>query len=216
VYRIYHLTRRNLILTIIVAIVSIINMGVGFVGGTLSVVKSQTWIQFLSNEVANIALVFSLALGAFNDLLVASILIYRLTRMKTGFSRTNHLIAIMIAYVVNTGALTVIFDLLVVIFYCTMKDSFMYQGAYVLAGRMYGVAVIGTLNQRRYFKDTESAIITDGDMHLSDIVLSSQSDHRQPVEIFKTVAHHSDGISVINVKFGDGVADSVTGQEHSV
>jgi len=211
VYRIYRLTQGNLTVTAVTAFVSATNIGMGFVGATSDVLKCTTWTQFLSNKTANVTFIFSMALGAFDDILVATTLIYCLIRMRTGFNRTNRLITVMIAYVINTGALTVLLDLLVVILYCTMKDSFMYQGAYCLAGRMYGVAIIGTLNQRCYFKDTEPAIITDSDMPLSRIAQSGQGELKHQVEI-----HPSDEHDAINIKFGDDVTGSTGSQKNSV
>jgi len=151
-----------------------------------------------------------MALGAFDDIVVACVLIYHLVRMRTGFHRTDKLITIMIAYVVNSGAVTAVISLLVILMYLLMKDSFMYQGAYCLAGRVYGVAVIGTLNQRRYFRDMEPGIMTDSSVPLSDMVQPTPVERRKPVELFRNAIHSSTDTGTLNFKLDDGREDPAT------
>jgi len=187
IYRVYQLTHHNLNLTIAVATVSVTGIAVGFVGSTVNVLKSDTWSQFSGNKTTTVTLIMGLVLSALDDILIASILIHCLTKMKTGVIKTDHLITKIIIYVVNTGVMTAIISLLTVFLYVFMKDSFIFQGAYVLAGRVYGVAVIGSLTQRQHIITKDSLVITDGDMPISDFVASTRSISRRPIEIFQDV-----------------------------
>jgi len=82
--------------------------------------------------------------------------------------------------------------------------SLSYQ--YILS-LVYGVAMIGTLNQRQYFKGKEPWIITDANVQLSDIVSSTyyrngrgESRGARPVEIHKSVQMTVDSEYVVNIK----------------
>lgn len=220
VYRVYHLTHNNLKLTILVAIVSAANVGVGFGAFAGNVLKYDTWIQFNASQTASNALIATMAISAFDDILVAAILIYHLRQMKTGFNRrTDHLITVIIVYAVHTGIATAIATLLVAVLYGVMKDSFIYQGAYILVGRAYGVAVIGTLNQRQYFKERDPVVVTDSAMVLNDVstTSSSQKRSRKPVEIYKNIDKTIDASSSVDLEFKRPVGDdSILGHSHHI
>jgi len=166
-------------------------------------IQVDTWSQFLASRTGNIMFMTTTAVTAFENVSIAAVLIYYLTRKRTGFRRTDRIITVMIAYTVNTGVVTALASLLVLLTYCFMKDTFMFQGAYCLAGRAYGIAVIGTLTQRRYLRYTEPAIITDGNIPLSGIM-------RRPVEIFTNVVHQSDDTGTVSVNLGEAVDSSAS------
>jgi len=218
VYRVFHLTHNNLTLTIAVAIVSAANIGIGFGGFAANVLKYDTWLEFNASKTASNALIATMAISAFDDVLVAAILIYTLSRMKTGFNRrTDHLITVIIVYAVHTGVLTAVATLLVAILYGIMKDSFIYQGAYILVGRAYGVAVIGTLNQRQYFKEREPVVVTDSGMALNDITSTTQKRSKKPLEIYKNVDRTIDASSSVDLEIKRPIGDdSSFGHAHHV
>jgi len=203
IWRIYHLTRRNWLITITIGIVAVINFVTDIFLNVSYIVLADSWSHLLASQAANVMFIITSGITAAEDIAIAAVLIYCLTRMRTGFKRTDHTITVMIAYVVNTGAMTALMSLLLLFTYCFMKDTYMFLGAYFLAGRAYGIAVIGTLNQRCYFRDTEPAIVTDGDMPLSRIMRSTEDEPRRHIEIFKNIVRQSDDTGTV-----DGVSDT--------
>lgn len=199
VYRVYQVSRGNRLLTSLAGFISLSNTVIGFGGGTVALLRAKTWPEFLANKGANINFILSMGLGVFDDILISSTLIYSLYRMKTGFNRTDRLITVMIVYVVNTGAMTAVISASVIVMYYINKDSFLYQGAYCLAGRIYGVAVIGTLNQRMYFKNTEAVVVTDGGIPISAMNQSRHHQIENPIQILQKVERHADGGDVLNI-----------------
>ncbi|KAI0820904.1 hypothetical protein BC628DRAFT_1329232 [Trametes gibbosa] len=75
-----------------------------------------------------------------------------LTRMKTGFERTDSLISFMMRYSINTGLLTSICAALVLVTASTgitTPNDFIYQGFYFVYSKLYVNSLLATLNARR-------------------------------------------------------------------
>ncbi|EIW53013.1 uncharacterized protein TRAVEDRAFT_53430 [Trametes versicolor FP-101664 SS1] len=72
-----------------------------------------------------------------------------LVRMKTGFERTDSLISVMMRYSINTGLLTSICAILVLITYSTQPNNFVYMAFYFVYSKLYVNSLLATLNARR-------------------------------------------------------------------
>ncbi|CDO70077.1 hypothetical protein BN946_scf184806.g4 [Trametes cinnabarina] len=64
------------------------------------------------------------------DILITVSMCYMLAKRRTGFSRTDSMVRVLILYSINTGALTSLCALLCLITYAAMPDNFVFIGIY--------------------------------------------------------------------------------------
>ncbi|KAJ7679890.1 hypothetical protein B0H17DRAFT_1333922 [Mycena rosella] len=83
--------------------------------------------------------------GAANDLAIALVLCWYLTRRKSEFDRTKFVLTRIIHFTVSTGLLA----LGTLAAYVGSPDTFIWLAMYVSLGRMYTNALLATLNSRR-------------------------------------------------------------------
>ncbi|KAI0655877.1 hypothetical protein C8Q70DRAFT_1016105 [Cubamyces menziesii] len=81
-------------------------------------------------------------LGVTADSLLTIGLIMALHRSRTGFKRTDSRIDILIMYSVNTGLLTGLFNLLIVVFAFTEQNTLMYVTAAFVGLKMYATTLL--------------------------------------------------------------------------
>ncbi|KAI0034349.1 hypothetical protein K488DRAFT_84078 [Vararia minispora EC-137] len=94
----------------------------------------------------------ALGLGAATDVVTALALSYFLQKMRTGYSASDTLIKRLIVYSVNTGALTSLFSISVVITYNVMPYNFVFMACYFILCKLYANSCLATLNTRRFVR----------------------------------------------------------------
>ncbi|KAG2113673.1 hypothetical protein BD769DRAFT_1778575 [Suillus cothurnatus] len=87
---------------------------------------------------------------AFIDIFIALSLCYLLAMSRTGFSRTDLFITKLMIYIVNTGCLTSICSMAVVIACVVMPKNFIYEAVEFLLLKLYVNSYIALLNVRYY------------------------------------------------------------------
>ncbi|KAI0073825.1 hypothetical protein K474DRAFT_1710362 [Panus rudis PR-1116 ss-1] len=106
------------------------------------------WTQFHSRG-PEVAVNGDDVVSALLDAVVASAMIYYLSKRRSAVSTsTNGVVRWILAYSINTGAMSFIVALGAVISYTTMPDSLLFAGFFVLLGRLYVNSFLGTLNAR--------------------------------------------------------------------
>ncbi|KAI0750443.1 hypothetical protein C8Q74DRAFT_1374030 [Fomes fomentarius] len=83
------------------------------------------------------------------DLLLTGTLITVLLRSRTGFSRTDSTIEVLVIYTINTGLFTSIIGLLGFIFAIILPGNFIYIGISIVGAKLYANSVLAVLNSRR-------------------------------------------------------------------
>lgn len=153
--RIYTLSHRNKIITVIIGALSIVDLVVGTVITTkafkiptfagLTAVANLFYVNFASNITA--------------DTCVALTLAFYLWRNKTGLTRPDSLVNKLIAYTVNTGLLTVLDASAGLISYAARPTTLIFIAFYLNLSKFYVNSYLATLNVR---KTLMSSIRTDG------------------------------------------------------
>ncbi|KAI0660110.1 hypothetical protein C8Q70DRAFT_1053346 [Cubamyces menziesii] len=72
-----------------------------------------------------------------------------LVRMRTGLERTDSIISLMMKYSINTGLLTSICAILVLVTYSAQPTNFIYFAFYFVYSKLYVNSLLATLNARR-------------------------------------------------------------------
>ncbi|KAJ7366767.1 hypothetical protein DFH08DRAFT_835427 [Mycena albidolilacea] len=139
---------RNIFLTVIILILSIIHFGLGIVFTIGSFQTSRA-------NFGNLVWVTSVGLGsaAAADMLIGISLCYYLSQSRTGFRRTDNLISTLMKYSLTTGFLTGIIACLVVITFGVMPNNFVYVAFFWLLGKCYVNSVLAALNSRESLRE---------------------------------------------------------------
>ncbi|VDB99550.1 unnamed protein product [Peniophora sp. CBMAI 1063] len=93
-----------------------------------------------------------LALGCATDIVTAFALSYFLHKMRTGYAASDSLITRLIVYSVNTGAITSICSMAVVITYNLMSNNFVFMACYFVLSKLYANSCLATLNTRKFIR----------------------------------------------------------------
>ncbi|KZV75353.1 hypothetical protein PENSPDRAFT_87821 [Peniophora sp. CONT] len=93
-----------------------------------------------------------LALGCATDIVTALSLSYFLHKMRTGYAASDSLITRLIVYSVNTGAITSLCSLAVVITYNLMSTNFVFMACYFVLSKLYANSCLATLNTRKFIR----------------------------------------------------------------
>jgi len=164
---------RNIYLTVIILILSVIHfaLGIVFTIGSFETTRA---------EFSNLIWITSVGLGsaAAADMLIGVSLCYYLSKNRTGFSRTDNLISTLMKYSLTTGFLTGIMACLVVITFATMPNNFVYVAFFWISGKCYVNCVLAALNSRESLR--EKAHPPDGSfLNLSGVPTGSTSPTRR-------------------------------------
>ncbi|EPQ57813.1 hypothetical protein GLOTRDRAFT_103827 [Gloeophyllum trabeum ATCC 11539] len=140
VRRVWILSDRNTILTAVVTFLAVLRFG----DYTLS-----EWSVFRTRKLPLMTLAGGLSSAAAVDLLVAGALCYFLERNRTGFQRSDSRINLLMAYIINTGALTTVFSLIIVITFAAMNGSLVFLAFVEIQSKLYANSFLASLNARR-------------------------------------------------------------------
>ncbi|KAH8088901.1 hypothetical protein BXZ70DRAFT_498945 [Cristinia sonorae] len=113
----------------------------------------DSFVTFHSNPMVQYMLTTSLGLLAVADLCVASTMVYYLYSGRSGIRRTDLLVNTLIAYVVNSGFLTVILSFAVLLSFILQKQQLTFGGPLIMVTKLYANAVLGSLNMRTYLRN---------------------------------------------------------------
>ncbi|KAI0651207.1 hypothetical protein C8Q79DRAFT_1004511 [Trametes meyenii] len=103
------------------------------------------------------------------DFLTTAVLIYALRRSRTGITRTDSLLDLLIMYAVSTGLLICVFNVLNVAFAIALPDNLIYTATSIMLTKLYANTFLVALNTRHSLGDRGA--IT-GDLDLSSFSMA--------------------------------------------
>ncbi|KAH7911126.1 hypothetical protein BJ138DRAFT_1151080 [Hygrophoropsis aurantiaca] len=98
----------------------------------------------------------SLSVTCFVDMSIAGSMCYLLYTARTGFVKTDTLISKLISYSLNSGVLTSLCSLCVIMIYAIMPKNFVFLGVDFLAAKLYVNAYLALSNARYYLSTNEN------------------------------------------------------------
>ncbi|KAG2038604.1 hypothetical protein BDR03DRAFT_1009825 [Suillus americanus] len=139
---------RSRVLPIVVGVIVTFGSGVAI---TLiwAVYQCHVFSDLITLEWATL---MSLGTVAFIDFVIASSLCYLLATSRTGFSSTDSMIAKLMAYIINTGCLTSMCSLTVMITCAVMPYNFIFLCVEFLMAKLYVNSFLALLNARCYLQ----------------------------------------------------------------
>ncbi|GJE92488.1 hypothetical protein PsYK624_086420 [Phanerochaete sordida] len=115
------------------------------------------------------ALVFlEFGTGFSGDCLVALCLCYFLHTSRTGLRRTESMINILMAYVINTGLFTALTSSVSLILFAVKSDNFIYVAVYFQLSKLYVNAYLAMLNARDKIRERSNDVVSIHLSHLSN------------------------------------------------
>jgi len=147
-YRIWTLSHKSPYIPVLIIICSL---------GALSMSIVYTYRATITKAFDNTADVIPFSTGSLSlevacDILITGGMVYNLLQGRTEFSRTNRALNILIAYTLNSGALTSICAACTLIFFLASKTTLIYAFFFFILVRLYGLSFMSILNSREYVR----------------------------------------------------------------
>ncbi|KIP11306.1 hypothetical protein PHLGIDRAFT_141640 [Phlebiopsis gigantea 11061_1 CR5-6] len=125
-HRVWLVSNKNLLLIPAIMVPSLVTLA----GSIVFPIRGLQIGTYAGLTRISAVLYLSFAGGVLADVVIAAALSFSLARRKTGIRGTDSMIRILIAYSVNTGILTSLCALLVLICYATMPSNFVFIAFY--------------------------------------------------------------------------------------
>ncbi|KAF4585176.1 hypothetical protein EYR40_002013 [Pleurotus pulmonarius] len=139
--------------------------------GLVITVKAFKISSFIQLDTLSTLFYINFAAGTISDGSVAIALCYYLYQSRTGFTKTDSLIRVLMLYIVNTGLIVFLDATLGMITYIAMPDNFVFLGFYLLLSKLYLNSYLASLNAREGLRDKVDE--TPVSIHLSRITNQS-------------------------------------------
>ncbi|KDR69561.1 hypothetical protein GALMADRAFT_145313 [Galerina marginata CBS 339.88] len=144
VRRVYHVSRKNIPLVTLLAALSLGHFGTG-IAVTVRAFQLEFFAAFSRSSRIVAA---SLSLAVATDILTAASLSYYLHTSRSGIERTDTLINKLMAYAINNGILTSLFDIIVLTFDTVEPNNLIFLAIFQVVGNLYTNSMMATLNSR--------------------------------------------------------------------
>ncbi|CAL1703578.1 unnamed protein product [Somion occarium] len=195
--RIWILSNHSVLLTVVTSILLLARVSTAAL-----TYKLGAWTTFREETGPLFTLSCGLGLSALVDALIAGIIIYYLRRGQTGFKSTDNVVRSLMAYAVNSGAITMIVSIVIVLTFVFLKNSLLFAGLVTVAGKLYSNSLLGTLNARSYLRSKSKGSAGYNSAELSNIGPNSarrshtaqlQLPRANQIEIYQETTKVSDG-----------------------
>ncbi|KZT02007.1 uncharacterized protein LAESUDRAFT_445415 [Laetiporus sulphureus 93-53] len=202
--RIWVLSRNNRFITCVAATLLFCRVCTGIATSILSWNITE-WASFRTSIGPLFTLTFGVSLAATEDMLIAGTLIYYLQKSRTGARRTDHLIRTLQTYIINTGSLTMLVSITIVLTYIFYEGSLLFVGMVTVQGKLYANSFLATLNARQHLTSPRGTAAGDAiTMSFAAAKIAAGDRYRVParhIEIYQTVtkAMHDDAAQGIDV-----------------
>ncbi|CAL1703791.1 unnamed protein product [Somion occarium] len=125
---------------------------------------ARSWDAFQHTFSSSFSVLMACSFSAVVDGLIAICMMILLRHKQTGFnSRTDNVLRWIMAYSVNTGAISMVVSIVIAITYSTMQDSLLFVGLVILTGKLYANSLLGMLNARALMRQkankTDSGLV---------------------------------------------------------
>ncbi|CAL1699679.1 unnamed protein product [Somion occarium] len=147
VRRVWILSKRSKLLTGVLGVLFLTRIALGLVSAVNSYL-AETWIDFRHTPKFSVAFNAADVSSVVLDLSLTILLIFELYRHTSGVKRTDGLVYSLIVYTVNTGAITTLVSIAILLSYMILDESLLYAGLIAMQSKLYANAFLGLLNTR--------------------------------------------------------------------
>ncbi|TFK46702.1 hypothetical protein OE88DRAFT_1739313 [Heliocybe sulcata] len=147
--RVWILSNRNIPLALLLALIALLRFAFGLTTTSLCYSIGQ-WTIFRERRLPLITLAGGLSSAAAVDLIVAGSLIYFLEHSRTGFDRSDSRINLLMVYTINTGLITSIVSVVIVVTYAALPATLVFLGLVEIQSKLYANSFLASLNARTH------------------------------------------------------------------
>ncbi|KAF8960009.1 hypothetical protein BDZ97DRAFT_2060841 [Flammula alnicola] len=147
IWRIYLVSRKNVILAAFLVLLELARFGAGF-SVPIMALKLQLFQDFHTLPEIVVPQDVSLSLSTAIDVIIAGSLSFYLHFSRTGIKSTDILINRLVVYAINNGTVTSVADILCLIFGTVQGNNLIYLSIYQCIGNLYTNSMLATLNSR--------------------------------------------------------------------
>ncbi|KAJ6529305.1 hypothetical protein B0H19DRAFT_1274344 [Mycena capillaripes] len=135
-FRIYTLSKKSLMLPVIIGVLALADLALA-----IATVHKTFQVKYFSRASEDIPyFAGSLSLKVACDILIASAMVYRLLRNKTGFHKTSKAINLLVTYSLRSGAITMIFAICDLVAFLTLPSTLIYVPFFFVLVRLYALS----------------------------------------------------------------------------
>ncbi|TFK46686.1 hypothetical protein OE88DRAFT_881774 [Heliocybe sulcata] len=157
VRRVWYMSNRNKLLTSLIALLAITRFSFGItVSGFCYYIPH--WSTFRSHEYADVVVALALGSAAAVDILAAVSLIYYLRRTRPASHLADSRINTLTVYIVNTGLITSVFSLAILVTFITLKSNLIFMAFVEIQSRLYANSFFASLNARRTLRSKGATV----------------------------------------------------------
>ncbi|KAF9463868.1 hypothetical protein BDZ94DRAFT_575502 [Collybia nuda] len=171
--RVWFVTGHNTYIAASICILALLVAVTGFIFASRAFVV----VTFANFSKISAFLYTSLASGVVADTIIAASLCISLSRVRTGFQKTDSVVNALMAYSINTSLLTTVCSALCFITYAIWPEEFTYISIYFSLPKLFFNSLLATLNAREGLKESISGV--------SEVVLSGVSSSRSGSDFSK-------------------------------
>lgn len=143
-YRVWRVSQEKWWLVVAIQVPSLVT----FAGSIIFPSKALKIGTYAGFEEISWDLYMSFGAGVMADLVIAISLCTILFRRRTGIRRTDSMVRAVMVYTINTGALTSLCAIIVLVTYATMPGNFVFICFYFLLPKLFLNSLLATLNAR--------------------------------------------------------------------
>ncbi|KAI0763282.1 hypothetical protein BD413DRAFT_210368 [Trametes elegans] len=163
--RLYLLANHNVIPAITIGVLLAAELALCII----ATVDSYTSVTFYRFEHYSWVMWSILSVAVAADVVATTALTYYLRQSRTGFTRTDSIVDILMVYTVNTGLSTSIATIAALVCAIVMKNNLVYSAILVVGTKMYANSLLAVLNSRRGIIDKGMAGYDTGSFGLKFI-----------------------------------------------
>jgi len=110
------------------------------------------------------------------DILIAAAMCWTLYRKRTGFARTDTIITTLMAYSINSGLLTSLLAVAMIISFVASQTSMIWLSIFWVMSKCYVNSLLATLNSRDFVRDRSFNSNQENALNLSSIRIEPSND----------------------------------------
>jgi len=158
-YRIWLLSNKSLYIPVLIIIISLAEtvMGIVFTKNAFTLSFQQ---ESQNTPYSTSGFVFEVAC----DVLISFSMVYYLWHSRSGLTKTNRAINLLVIYIINSGVLMLIFAVCSLIMWTVSPNNLIYAPFFWVLLRVYGCSFMSMLNSREHVRQqlngTDNAMIT--------------------------------------------------------
>lgn len=147
--RVWIMSKHNIPLTLLLIGLALLRFSFGMTTSSL-LYTIPIWNKFHTEKLPLTTLAGGLSSAAAVDLIVATSLIIFLDHGRTGVERSDSRINLLMVYTINTGLITSIVSVAILITYAAFRSKLVFMGLVEIQSKLYANSLLASLNARSH------------------------------------------------------------------